>query len=266
MRFLYLTLGWLLLALATFELNAAKIAIVIDDIGYKSSDKRLLDLDAKLTYAVLPHTPLGYQYAKDAVQSNREVIIHLPMQANKNNRLLGPGALTHEMTKQEYQQTLLSALEDIPFAIGVNNHMGSLLTRQEEPMAWTMELLRQHQLFFLDSKTTRHSKIEAVADQYGVDSLARNIFLDHDRNKQAIERQFRRLVRIAKKHGQAIAIGHPYSETREVLEQQLARLSEMNVELVPLSHLLPAPAYLVKSDQPAQTQQAVNTASSVAPQ
>ena len=59
------------------------------------------------------------------------------------------------MSKHEYQQTLLSAMEDIPFAVGINNHMGSLLTRMEEPMGWTMELLRQHNMFFLDSKTTQ---------------------------------------------------------------------------------------------------------------
>lgn len=231
---------------------AGKIAIVIDDIGYQYSDKKLLDMDAQLTYAVLPHTPMGFKYAQTAAQKNRDVIIHLPMQAESNNRLLGPGALTESMNKQEYQQTLLSALEDIPFAIGVNNHMGSLLTRLEQPMAWTMELLRQHNMFFLDSKTTRHSKIEEVANQFGVNSLNRNIFLDHHRSKKAINWQFNRLIRIAKKYGSAIAIGHPYPETYQVLQEKLSQLNDLGVELVPLSELLyPATNLrLVKTDLP----------------
>ncbi len=219
--------------------QAAKVAIVIDDIGYQRSDQKLLDLDAALTFAVLPHTPLGTQYAHFAADKQRDVIIHLPMQAYSNNRLLGPGALLTDMDKQEYQRTLISAIEDIPYAIGVNNHMGSLLTQMEQPMAWTMELLRQHNMFFLDSKTTRKSKIEQVASEWGVHALHRNIFLDHDRDKTIIRKQFQRLINIAKKHGTAVGIGHPYLETYQVLVEQLEALKAAGVELVPLSSLLP---------------------------
>lgn len=239
----------LMLGVSFSVAHAGQVAIVIDDIGYKISDKKLLELNVPLTYAVLPHTPLGYQYAKDASRQNRDVIIHLPMQARNNNHLLGPGALNNKMSKQTYQRTLLEALEDIPFAIGVNNHMGSLLTQQERPMAWTMELLRQHNMFFLDSKTTKYSKIEQVAKQYGVSSLNRNVFLDHHRDVKSIERQFQKLVRIAKRQGSAIAIGHPYPETYRVLKDQIKLLSHHGVELVPLSQLLQktsTPIYLAK--------------------
>ena len=242
----------------------AKIAIVIDDIGYKTSDQKLLDMDAQLTYAVLPHTPLGFKYAQAAAQKSRDVIIHLPMQANKNNRLLGPGALTAEMNKQQYQQTLLSALEDIPFAVGINNHMGSLLTRQEQPMAWTMELLQQHNMFFLDSKTTRHSKIEQVASKFGVDALERNVFLDHNRSRAAINWQFNRLIKLAKKRGSAIAIGHPYHETFQVLKRRLSQLQQQGVQLVPLSHLLPNETYFVDNSRQKSAEE-TNVSSNVAP-
>lgn len=242
----------LILSFVFSTAHAGQVAIVIDDIGYKQSDRKLLELSGQLTYAVLPHTPLGYAYAKHASNNHRDVIIHLPMQANTHNELLGPGALTQSMSKQLYQRTLLAALEDIPFAVGVNNHMGSLLTQQEKPMGWTMELLRQHNMFFLDSKTTKYSKIEKVAKEYGVSSLNRNIFLDHHRNKIAIERQFNKLIKIAKQHGSAIAIGHPYPETYQVLKSQLKRLEKEGIELVPLSTLLKpttVPVFLVKDDE-----------------
>ncbi|WP_330997806.1 divergent polysaccharide deacetylase family protein [Psychrosphaera haliotis] len=234
-------IGFIALALSFFVPNvfAGKVAIVIDDIGYKKSDRQLLNLNAALTFAVLPHTPLGAEYAKLAAQNKRDVIIHLPMQARQHNRLLGPGALLTDMTKQQYQQTLISALEDIPYAVGVNNHMGSLLTQMEQPMAWTMELLRQHNMFFLDSKTTKHSKIESVASEWGVNALHRNIFLDHHRDKKQIRKQFKRLINIAKNYGMAIGIGHPYGETYEVLQEQIGELEAAGIELVPLSSLLP---------------------------
>lgn len=216
-----------------------KIAIVIDDIGYKHFDLKLLQMDAPLTYAVLPHTPLGSKYAQLASTKQRDVIIHLPMQAFSNNRLLGPGALLTDMDKDKYQQTLLSALESVPYAIGVNNHMGSLLTQKEQPMAWTMELLRQHNMFFLDSKTTNQSKVEQVASEWGVSALNRNIFLDHHKDPEFIRKQLKRTIRIAQKYGTAIAIGHPYTETYQVLKEQLPELQKHGVELVPLSSLLP---------------------------
>lgn len=248
----------LMLCVVFFDIHAGQVAIVIDDIGYKQSDRKLLELNGQLTYAILPHTPLGFEYAQHASKNNRDVIIHLPMQAKSNNHLLGPGSLTQSMSKQTYQRTLLAALEDIPFAVGVNNHMGSLLTQQEQPMAWTMELLRQHNMFFLDSKTTKFSKIAKMAKRYGVSSLNRNVFLDHDRDKKIIQRQFDRLIRIAKRHGSAVAIGHPYPETYQVLKQNIDKLKAHGVELVPISQLVqnpPEPYYYTQhvpaSDKPA---------------
>ncbi|NVK23956.1 MAG: divergent polysaccharide deacetylase family protein [Gammaproteobacteria bacterium] len=227
--------------------TTARIAIVIDDIGYQSSDQLLLNIDAPLSYAVLPHTPLGYRYALQATKNNRDVLIHLPMQADHNNHLLGSGALTSKMNKVEYQQTLLSAMEDIPFAIGINNHMGSLLTRMEQPMRWTMEVLQQHNMFFLDSKTTRHSKVEQLAKQFGVTSLNRNIFLDHSREKRHMEHQFQRLINIAQNYGSAIGIGHPYKETYELLQVKLPQLQKLGIEVVPISVLLTPNAGLVNN-------------------
>lgn len=244
---------------SVLPIHAAQIAIVIDDIGYQQSDVKLLNLDASLSYAVLPHTPLGYEYARYASSKNRDVLIHLPMQADANNHLLGIGALMNKMSKRVYQQTLISALEDIPFAIGINNHMGSLLTRLERPMGWTMELLRQHNMFFLDSKTTKHSKVEFVASQFGVNTLHRNIFLDHSRESKAMKWQFQRLINIAKQYGSAIAIGHPYPETYQLLKRELPKLKAMNIELVPISKLVkmqnPNARYIAKisSSEPEET-------------
>lgn len=239
-RFLTSFSNWIVacFCVLSFQANAAKIAIVIDDIGYKISDQKLIDLDGALTYAVLPHTPLGPKLAQQAAVKDRDVIIHLPMQAHKDNRLLGPGALYSEMNKAEYQQTLISAMEDLPFAIGVNNHMGSLLTQQTQPMTWTMEFLQQHNLFFLDSRTTKFSKVSEVAGRFGVETLNRNVFLDNSRDPKQIEIQFNRLLKLAKQNGSAVAIGHPHKETYALLEAKLPMLKEMGVELVPLSDLL----------------------------
>ena len=218
---------------------AGKIAIVIDDIGYKSTDQKLLEMDAQLTYAVLPHTPMGTEYAKFAAEKNRDVIIHLPMQAQAKNRLLGPGALTSQMSKQQFKQTLISALEDIPFAIGINNHMGSKLTQEYSPMAWTMRYLKEHNLMFIDSVTSEHSKARKLARHFGVPSLSRHLFLDNKLDQSYISGQFAQLVREAKKYKRVVAIAHPHPETVEALSYLLPQLAVHDIELVGVSKLLP---------------------------
>lgn len=238
MRLFFLVLSLNFILFLSNNAAASKVAIVIDDIGYKHSDLKLLALDAPLTFAILPHTPMGYEYAYKAAKNQKEVLIHLPMQADDNNHLLGAGALLTKMDKLEYQRTLLSAMEDIPFAVGINNHMGSLLTRMEQPMAWTMELLRQHNMFFLDSKTTKQSKVSQVAQHYGVDSVERSVFLDNVREPKSIRWQFKRLIKLAKQNGHAVAIGHPYPETYQVLKQLLPQLRHLGIEVVPLSSLV----------------------------
>lgn len=235
-------LTYLLLSLLSPTLSAAqpdaRIAIIIDDIGYHKSDLALVDLPFSLTYAVLPHTPYGATAARQAFSQQKEVMLHIPMEAS-NGKALGPGALTSDMSKQQIQHTLQQALANIPYAIGVNNHMGSFYTAQEQPMAWMMEYLRQRQLFFVDSLTTPNSTAAKYASHYGVTLLSRHVFLDNIQTEAAIAIQFEQLLAIARKHHSAIAIGHPYAETYRFLQKNLPVLQQQGIELVSISALLP---------------------------
>ncbi|MCH8536690.1 MAG: divergent polysaccharide deacetylase family protein [Alkalimonas sp.] len=231
--------GWLCLS-ASLQANQQlpKIAIIIDDIGYQRSDLDMVALPYPLTIAVLPFTPYGQRSAQLAFSQRKDVMLHMPMQAS-NNKALGRGGLTQDMSRAEFLQELDAALSDIPYAIGVNNHMGSLLTELDRPMAWLMQYLKQRQLFFVDSLTTVQSRARYQAQRHGVTNLSRHVFLDNDVSEQALEQQFDLLLRIAKRHQQAIAIAHPYPETYAFLKQRLAELPELGVELVPVSTLLP---------------------------
>ncbi len=215
-----------------------RIAIIIDDIGYQKSDLKLIDLPFALTFAVLPHTPYGNRAARHAFQLQRDVMLHMPMQAS-NGKAPGPGALTGDMSKQQVQLTLQLALADIPYAIGINNHMGSFYTEQEEPMAWTMEYLSKRHLFFVDSLTTAHSKAGKYARQFGVTNLSRQVFLDNEQTEAAMSKQLDTLLRIARKRKAAIAIAHPYPETYKFLHKYLPKLQQQGIALVGITELLP---------------------------
>lgn len=231
----------LILSLLTSFLISAqpvKVAIIIDDIGYRKTDVQALSLPGNISFAVLPHTPYGKRLALQAKASNNDVIIHIPMEA-KNGKKLGPGALTSTMNEASIRQSLTNAFTEIPFALGISNHMGSKLTELYQPMAWTMQFLNERNLIFIDSMTTSDSVAEKTALNFGVPSLQRNIFLDNKKEYTYIRKQFEQLIRDAKRYDNVVAIAHPHPETITALRKLLPLLEKNNIALVPISALLP---------------------------
>lgn len=214
-----------------------KVAIVIDDIGYRLTDAGALTLPGKITFAILPHTPFGKRLAEQAHANSKDVLLHIPMESNIGKKL-GPGALTTDMNEQQIQHSLALSFAEIPFAIGINNHMGSKLTQLIQPMTSTMRYLKKHNLIFLDSKTTSLSKGQEVAKALGVPTLHRHIFLDNQLSETYIRGQFKQLINTAKKNNGAVAIAHPHPESIKILKKLLPTLKQHNIELVPLSALL----------------------------
>lgn len=215
----------------------AKIAIIIDDIGYRTTDIDTLSIPGDITFAVLPHTPFGKELAQQAYQQNHDVILHIPMESKNDSKVLGPGALTSAMNEVTIRQTLARAFDEIPFAIGINNHMGSHLTTLYSPMAWTMRYLKEQDLIFVDSVTTNQSKARRVAHRFGVPNVGRRFFLDNELSKDYITKQFMQLVNYAKRNKRAVAIAHPHPETVAALSELIPQLAEHNIELVPISNM-----------------------------
>ena len=205
---------------------AKQVAIVIDDIGYHQRDLDILNLPGQVSYSILPHTPYSQAFADLASQSNKEILLHIPMQSIDSSKALGPGALTTDMNKEQLQHTLGSALASLPQVKGVNNHMGSRLTQQSLPMKWTMEVLKKHNLYFLDSRTTNLSQAQHVANLYGVKNVSRHVFLDNILTKQQLNLRLNELKYKAEKFSFAIAIAHPYPETIAFLKKALPELQD----------------------------------------
>jgi len=235
-RKLLLTL--LLLVSASAIAATSRVAIVIDDIGYRYTDHQVLEIPGDITYAVLPHTPYGKKLANIAHKNNHDVFLHIPMEAEHLTNL-GPGALTSDMDEKAIRESLNKSFSEIPFAIGINNHMGSRLTKMYDPMVWTMSYLKDNQKLFLDSKTSAGSKASQAARDVGVPTRNRHVFLDNELTEAYIVNQFIELVNNAQRNEIAIAIAHPHPETVRVLKKMIPTLASHNVELVPLSELYP---------------------------
>ncbi len=222
-----------------------KISIIIDDIGYRwVDDRKALELPGPLAYAIMPHSPHAERMSRIAREGNKDVLLHLPMEAldERKNRFLGPGALMLEMDRRQFIRTLYENLHSFPNIIGVNNHMGSLLTRHAVHMEWLMQHLRTQNIFYIDSVTIHKSVTRSVARENRVPYRQRDVFLDQRREEKYIHEQFDKLLRIARERGRAIAIGHPHPETVSVLAERLARLEQEEVVLVSLRAMVPEPA------------------------
>jgi polysaccharide deacetylase 2 family uncharacterized protein YibQ len=220
--------------------HAEKFAsIIIDDVG--NNFKYGLDvitIPAPLTIAILPKTTYARELARLAANNHKEIMLHLPMQSVEHHERT-PGALKLHMTRSEFREQLHSNLNSVPYVRGVNNHMGSLLTRHPGHMTWLMdELSRRGGLYFIDSKTTSKSIADKVAVEYDIPNLSRDFFLDPDHEEDTLRRQFDRFIKKVNRRGYALAIAHPYPETIKFLQQHLGELNEHGITLIPVSSLI----------------------------
>jgi len=229
----------LLLAAGSVATSPPRIAIIIDDLGYRlGAGQRAIRLPGPVTFAVLPGAPRARVLALAAHENGKEVLLHLPLQASPNDDTQEPIGIDLHMTRREFSDVFEAAIEAVPYAIGVNNHRGSLLTRHPGHMQWLMEEIRaRDNLFFIDSFTTHKSVALQFAAEVGVSARKRDIFLDPDGEPGTLIREFERMKRLAKKRGAVVAIGHPHAATLELLERELPKLAADGFELVTISEL-----------------------------
>jgi polysaccharide deacetylase 2 family uncharacterized protein YibQ len=224
------------------ENRAPQIAIIIDDLGYKKhAGERAINLPGPIAFAILPDTPRAAYLAEAAHAGGKEVLLHLPLQAAQDHDGEEPGSLTLDMSKEAFGRAFVDDIDSIPYAIGVNSHRGSLLTRHPGHMTWLMEEIRQRgDLFFVDSYTTASSVALSIAVESGVPAVKRDVFLDPDTSPGTIEREFERLKDLARRQGYAVGIGHPHATTLEYLEKVLPSLRDDGYELISISQMITA--------------------------
>ena len=204
----------------------------------KPAHRGAIDLPGPLAYAILPATPRGEELAHLAHARGKEVLLHLPLEAVAHDGPAEPGGIRLDMSRAAFGVAFSRAMDSVPNAVGVSSHRGSLLTRHPGHMGWLMdEIASRDGLFFIDSYTTHHSIALRIARETGIPATRRDVFLDHEPRTETILRELERLKKLARERGSAVAIGHPYPETLDVLEEALPALAEEGIELVPLSQL-----------------------------
>nr|WP_255721754.1 divergent polysaccharide deacetylase family protein [Ectothiorhodospira lacustris] len=233
------------LCLLTGPLGAGErlpfIAIIIDDLGNDLREaRRTTTLPGAVTCAVLPHLRFSEASAELAHERGKEVMLHLPMEAD-NGSNPGSGAILSHLDERETRSRVRQALASVPHIRGVNNHMGSRLSREYHHLAWVMSELRAHDpdLYYVDSRTHVETLGRHVAEWARLNTTQRDVFLDSRPHDVEFARmQMQHLIRLARTQGHALAIGHPYPATLQVLEEVLPTLASRGIRLITVSEYL----------------------------
>jgi polysaccharide deacetylase 2 family uncharacterized protein YibQ len=211
------------------------IAVVIDDLGLNRRNTAIVNqLPGPLTLAFLPYAGELARQTGAARAAGHELLLHMPMEPVGQD-WPGPDALLVSLGPDQFAERLRENLESFSGFVGLNNHMGSLLTADREHMALVMAELRRRDLLFLDSKTTARSIASAEAVRQGVPSVERDVFLDNKIDLDHVVRQLARTEQTARARGVAVAIGHPHDVTITALRRWLPTLEQRGFTLVPIS-------------------------------
>ncbi len=217
-----------------------RLAILLDDAGQKLDFvPAAAVLPKEVGFAILPFLPKSAESAEALHGAGHEIWLHLPMEPENypaNNP--GPGAILMSMSTTELRTAVHAAIDNIPHAVGVNNHMGSKATADLKTMTWIMQELKTRGMAFIDSRTTVHTVAEEAARAQGVPTNRRHVFLDNERSAAAIRVQLDEAVYRSRMEGEIIAIGHLDKVTIEVLEQELPGLAKRGADLVNPSDLV----------------------------
>ncbi|MBN1446192.1 MAG: divergent polysaccharide deacetylase family protein, partial [Candidatus Omnitrophica bacterium] len=218
-----------------------QIALIIDDVGWnKAIIKEIEKINRPLTLSLLPKA----QYSRDIFEMLKdkdsfELILHIPMEPAPPSECRDKGLIKTTMSDEEIIRQFNDDLKGYyPHIRGLNNHMGSAFTADEEKMRVLLKEMRAKKMFFVDSMTTRQSKGFKLAKEMGIRTAQRHVFLDNESTSEYIEKQIRELVETSREQGSAIGLGHARKNTIAVLQKIIPELEKEGIEIVPVSSLL----------------------------
>ncbi|PIQ82170.1 MAG: hypothetical protein COV76_04970 [Candidatus Omnitrophica bacterium CG11_big_fil_rev_8_21_14_0_20_64_10] len=222
--------------------SGGRIALVLDDWGYnKRNFSFLKSVKVPLTVAVLPSVPYSGSVSRAAAAAGHEVILHLPMESERQGIHVEAGTLTTDMSDAEILDHLDSALRTVSDAKGVSNHQGSEATSDQRLMRTLLTELKRRRLYFLDSLVIPTSVGRETAAAVGIPFARRAVFLDNDSDPEVIRARFMELIHRVDREGAAVGIGHDRVSTVQVLETIIPELQAAGYRFVPVSELTEVP-------------------------
>jgi len=216
-----------------------RLIFVIDDVGYNLAQlKPFLDLPFPITFAVLPGLPHSAEAARMIRAAGKELILHQPMES-VGGANPGPNAIYLSTTPAEAAAIARRNLDSLPGAVGMNNHEGSAVTRNEAIMAAIMAVAKSRGIYYLDSLTITDTATEGIALREKIRYWERDVFLDNSPDRVSIVQYVDMGKKKAEKNGAAVMIGHVWSaELAQTLSDLYPSLIEGGFSLSTISKVM----------------------------
>ena len=220
------------------EIGEGNILIIIDDVGYNLHQiQPFLKIEGPIVFAILPGVPYSRQAAEMVHSAGKTCIIHQPMQAVTVQNL-GENPILAEMDKEDIRKVLKKSMAEVPYAEGMNNHMGSLITSDPEKMETIMQFLKDRDMLFIDSLTTSESAVKKTAEQLQLPYLHRHVFLDNEKTVEYYTAAFESGIQKAGEKGMAVLIGHVWADgLAETLQELYRKAEQEGVNFITLNEL-----------------------------
>jgi hypothetical protein len=216
-----------------------RVCIIIDDLGYggRRTDQ-LLEMGLPVSVSVLPALPQSKEIAEKFFKAGFEILLHLPLAPLDAEINPGPAAIHPALSLTEVRRIVQRHLHSLPHLIGVNNHMGSKIMAIPSIMKVILEEIKKEDLIFIDSLTVPQSQNKSFSEKLKLNFIARDVFLDNFDQPDYIRQQFRQLVKVAQKKGQAIGIGHIFRKhTLPVLAELIPFYQKKGIDFIFVSAL-----------------------------
>ena len=214
-----------------------QIAVIIDDLGLsKKKAAQFIKMKEPITLSFLPYASGINKLAQEGRDHGHEIMLHIPMQP-KSDLDSGPHTLSSYLSVEEQYARIHLNFSKLDNFVGFNNHMGSQFTENRQAVSRILEIAKEKGYLVVDSKTSPRSVLQDEAERLNIPNISRDIFLDNVPTEEAVWQELKRLEKIAKKRGHAVAIGHPYKVTILVLKKWLSTLKDKGIEIVPVSYL-----------------------------
>ncbi|MGL4344462.1 MAG: divergent polysaccharide deacetylase family protein [Cellulosilyticaceae bacterium] len=219
------------------------VVLIIDDFGNgMKGTKQMLEMPIPLTGAVIPGMPSAVDEARALHDAGKEVILHVPLEPITGKpSWLGPMGITVGMNRDKVLSILDKAYLDIPYAVGMNNHMGSKAMTNEVIVSALMEFAKEKQFYFVDSGTSDTKLSGRLSEEYGVPFYKRSVFLDNQPSKEHVKEKLRELVTLSKQNGVAIGIGHVGTykgePTAAAIKEMIPYMQDEGIVFTTISHL-----------------------------
>ncbi len=220
--------------------DEALLVFIIDDFGPAWKQEIVngfINFPADITLSIIPGNRTSKAVAKAATDAGKEVFIHLPMEPSERIATDERDMIWVKTEERELRTVVGRAIQDIPEAVGVNNHMGSRATSNSRLMKLLATELDRRKLIFVDSRTSERSQALRAMQEAGVNALGRDIFLDVEGDSATVAARIADTARIARKRGWAIAIGHVKGGTLAALRAALPKFEREGFKLVSAGEL-----------------------------